>query len=53
MYTYSHGDNKVGRSLLESAYLGDEECGEVRDEGLDDEDDRDDGKLRELLSCQL
>jgi len=51
--TYCHGNDKVGRSLVELAYPRHEKGGKVGDECLNDKDDGNDGQLSQLLGRQL
>lgn len=51
--SYRHCDDEVGLSLLEAAYFGHEERSQVRDECLDDKDNRDHSELSQLISGQL
>lgn len=51
--TYRHGHQKVGRALLEAAYLRYEDRGNIGDDGLHNEDDGNDGEFGQLIGGQL
>jgi hypothetical protein len=51
--TYRHGDDKVGGSFVEPAYLGYDKGCEVGYECLHDKDDGNDGEISQLLGRQL
>jgi hypothetical protein len=51
--TYRHGDDEVGGSFVEFAYLGYDKRGEIGYECLYDKDYGNDGQISQLLGRQL
>lgn len=51
--THPHGHDKIARPLLKSKDAGDPDGAHIRDERLDEKDDRDDGQLEQFRRRQL